>query len=271
MLQDIELLESESIFNGLRFPHKIKKVTQIVITDGQLSCLVDFCMWSLKAPAVALFLPGQVVESIEIDEDFAGFGMVVSQNFTDSLNLPVSLQERLFIKDTQFYSVSEEVIDVLSSVYRQVSSLIKQHDNPYKEEIIKHIFSAHYYGLGYYMHGIQSQPSTMTVQQEKCERFMSLVAENFKTQREIGFYADKLCVTSKYLSTMLKQETGMTALDWIEKHVVLYAKSCLSSTSMTIQEISDELDFPSQSVFGKYFKRVEGMSPKAYRQSLSKD
>ena len=121
------------------------------------------------------------------------------------------------------------------------------------------------------MHGLQSQPLTMTAQQEKCEKFMTLVAENFKTQRDIGFYADKLCVTSKYLSTMLKQETGMTALDWIEKHVVLYTKSCLSSTSMTIQEISDDLDFPSQSVFGKYFKRVEGISPKAYRQSLSKD
>ena len=228
-------------------------------------------MWSLKAPAVALFLPGQVVESIDLDEDFSGFGMVVSQNFTDSLNLPVSLQERLFIKDTQFYSVSPEVIDVLTSVYRQVSSLMKQPDNPYREEIIRHLFSAYYYGLGYYMHGLQSQPSTMTAQQEKCERFMSLVAENFKIHRDIGFYADKLCVTSKYLSTMLKQETGMTALDWIEKHVVLYAKSCLSSTSMTIQEISDDLDFPSQSVFGKYFKRVEGMSPKAYRQSLKSE
>ena len=271
MLQDIELLESGSILKGLRFPHKINKVTQIVITAGQFSCLVDFRMWSLKAPAVALFLPGQVVESIELDEDFSGFGMVMNPEFTDSLNLPVSLQERLFIKDTQFYSVSEEVLDALTSVYRQVSSLMNQPDNPYREEIIRHLFSAHYYGLGYYMHGLQSQPSAMTAQQEKCERFMSLVAENFKSQRDIGFYADKLCVTSKYLSTMLKQETGMTALDWIEKHVVLYAKSCLSSTSMTIQEISDELDFPSQSVFGKYFKRVEGMSPKAYRQSLSKD
>ena len=270
MLQDIELLESGSILKGLRFPHKIKKVTQIVITAGQLSCLVDFRMWSLKAPAVALFLPGQVVESIDLDVDFSGFGMVMNPEFTDSLNLPVSLQERLFIKDTQFYSVSEEVLDALSSVYRQVSSLMNQPDNPYREEIIRHLFSAHYYGLGYYMHGLQSQPSTMTAQQEKCEKFMSLLAENFKNHRDIGFYADKLCVTSKYLSTMLKQETGMTALDWIERHVVLYAKSCLSSTSMTIQEISDELDFPSQSVFGKYFKRVEGMSPKAYRQSLSR-
>ena len=60
----------------------------------------------------------------------------------------------------------------------------------------------------------------------------------------------------------------MTALEWIERYVVLYAKSCLSSTAMTIQQISDELDFPSQSVFGKYFKRVEGVSPKAYRLSL---
>ena len=170
--------------------------------------------------------------------------MVMNPEFTDSLNLPVSLQERLFIKDTQFYSVSEEVLDALSSVYRQVSSLMNHPDNPYREEIIRHLFSAHYYGLGYYMHGLQSQPSTMTAQQEKCEKFMSLLAENFKNQRDIGFYADKLCVTSKYLSTMLKQETGMTALDWIERHVVLYAKSCLSSTSMTIQEISDELDFP---------------------------
>ncbi|MBQ8811327.1 MAG: hypothetical protein IJZ70_03325, partial [Bacteroidales bacterium] len=207
MLQDIELLENESILKGLRFPHKIQKVTQIVITAGRFSCLVDFHMWSLNAPAVALFLPGQVVESLETDEEFVGFGMVLSQDFTDSLNLPVSLQERLFIKNTQFYSVTEEVLDALSSVYRQVSRLMKQPDNPYREEIIRHLFSAHYYGLGYYMHGLQSQPSTLTLQQEKCEMFMSLVAENFKIHRDIGFYADKLCVTSKYLSTMLKQET----------------------------------------------------------------
>ena len=83
MLQDIELLKNESILNGLRFPHKIQKVTQIVITAGRFSCLVDFRLWSLKAPAVALFLPGQVVESLETDEEFVGFGMVLSRDFTD--------------------------------------------------------------------------------------------------------------------------------------------------------------------------------------------
>ena len=79
MLQDIELLEKENILKGLRFPYKIQKVTQIVITAGRFSCLVNFHMWSLTAPAVALFLPGQVVESLETDEEFAGFGMVLSR------------------------------------------------------------------------------------------------------------------------------------------------------------------------------------------------
>ena len=271
MVGDIRLLENETILKGLRFPHKIDKVTQIVVTKGRFSCIVDFRTYSLDAPAVAIFLPGQVVESFETDEDFTGFGIMMSSDFTDSMNLPVSLQERLFIKNTQFYSISSEVVDVLSSVYRQVSSLIKQHDNPYKEDIIRHLFSAYYYGLGYYMHGLQSKPSSLTAQQEKCEKFMSLVSEHFKTEREIEFYANKLCVSKKYLSSLLKQETGMTALEWIERYVVLYAKSCLTSTTMTIQQISDELEFSSQSVFGKYFKRVEGVSPKAYRNSRRSD
>jgi AraC-like DNA-binding protein len=268
-MKDIELLENESIIRGLRFPHKIEKVTQIVITSGHLSCIVDFRHYSLKAPAVALLLPGQVIEMLEVDDEFAGAGMMISVQFTDSLNLPVSLSERLFLRNTQFYSISEEAIDAYMSCYKQVASIIKQEDNPYREQIIRHLFSAYYYGFGYYVHSTQPTATTMTNQEEICDRYIRLVAEHFKRQRDIGFYADKLCISNKYLSTLLKRNTGKTALEWIEMYVVLYAKSCLASTTMTIQQISDELDFPSQSVFGKYFKRVEGVSPKEYRQSLT--
>lgn len=265
---DIELLKNETILKGLRLPHKVDKVTQVVIASGEISCIVDFYSYTLKAPSMAIFFPGQVIESIEASDDFQGFGMVTSEAFTDSLNLPVSFQERLSYKSNHFYSLNQEGLEAFSNCYKMVESIMKQEEHPYREEIIRHLFSAYYYGLGYYVHNAQQQKSAMTGQQEICEKFISLVAEHFKEHREIGFYADRLCITNKYLSALLKQETGMTALEWIEKYVVLYAKSCLSSTSMTVQEISNELDFPSQSVFGKYFKRVEGMSPKAYRQSL---
>jgi AraC-like DNA-binding protein len=268
MIESIRLLENETIIKGLRFPHKIDQVTQVIITAGKFSCLVNFRHYTLEAPAMAIFLPGQVIERLEIDESFAGVGMIMSSEFTDSMNLPVSLKERLFIKNTQFYSISKEVIDAYMTCYRQVAGIIKQEDNPYREQIIKHLFSAYYYGLGYYVHSTPKESTTMTAQEQVCDKFINLVSNNFKQERDIGFYANKLCISNKYLSTLLKQHTGMTALEWIERYVVLYAKSCLSSTSMNIQQISDELLFPSQSVFGKYFKRVEGISPRAYRHYI---
>ena len=271
MTNDIILLENETLIQEMRFPYQFSMATQMVITSGSLRCVVDFRTYSLKAPAMAIFLRGQVIESLETDGEFAVFGMMMNQEFTTSLNLPVSLQEKLFIKNTQFHAISEQMMEAYMSCYRQVANIMKQEDNPYREQIIKHLFSAYYYGLGYYVHSTPSAPVTMTSQEQMCDRFIDLVSKNFKQERDIGFYANKLCISNKYLSTLLKQTTGMTALEWIERYVVLYAKSCLTSTMMTIQQISDELLFPSQSVFGKYFKRVEGISPRVYRQLQNGD
>ena len=268
MLNGLELIEGSTIIEGIRCPYRIDKVWQIVITKGEFTCDVDYRSYKLQAPAMAILLPDQVVRSISVSSDFEGFGMSFGIALTDSMALPVSLQERLFIKSTHFYSITEEVIDAFVSCYKQVSGIMRQESNPYREEIIKHLFSAHYYGLGYYIHGLQSAPTTMTRQQELCDRFITLLSSHFKTHREIDFYADRLCVTNKYLSLLLKRETGHTALGWIERYTVDYIKSCIESTTMTIQQISDELHFPSQSVLGKYFKRVEGISPNTYRKSL---
>ena len=266
MTNNIILLENETLIREMRFPYQFSMATQMVITSGSLRCVVDFRTYSLTAPAMAIFLRGQVIESLETDGEFAVFGMMIGHEFISSMNLPVSLQEKLFIKNTQFHTISEQGMEAYMSCYRQVASIMRQKDNPYREQIIKHLFSAYYYSLGYYVHGKPSAPVTMSLQEQTCDRFIDLVSKNFKQERDIGFYANKLCISNKYLSTLLKQTTGMTALEWIERYVVLYAKSCLTSTTMTIQQISDELLFPSQSVFGKYFKRVEGISPRAYRQ-----
>ena len=95
--------------------------------------------------------------------------------------------------------------------------------------------------------------------------FYNLILQYYKDSREVGFYAKKLCLTPKYLSVIIKEFTGNSALGWINDYVILEAKSLLKSTNMTIQQISDELNFPSQSFFGKYFKRLVGVSPKVYR------
>ena len=67
-------------------------------------------------------------------------------------------------------------------------------------------------------------------------------------------------------STIIKRVSRKTAAEWIDDYVTLEAKALLKSTNLTIQQISDELNFPSQSFFGKYFKRITGLSPKEYRE-----
>ena len=82
-------------------------------------------------------------------------------------------------------------------------------------------------------------------------------------ERSIQFYADKMCLTPKYISGMIKTYSGKCALDWINDYVVIEAKMMLRYT--TVQEISNSLNFPTQSAFGKYFKQQVGVGPKQYR------
>ncbi len=89
------------------------------------------------------------------------------------------------------------------------------------------------------------------------------------TERSVTFYADKLFVTPKHLSAVLKEISEKTAGEWIDLRVILEAKLLLRSTGLNIQEISTKLNFANQSFFGKYFKHLTGMSPRDYRAKLS--
>ena len=87
-----------------------------------------------------------------------------------------------------------------------------------------------------------------------------------KEKRSVSYYADKMFLTAKHLSTVVKEISGKTAGEWIDSLVVLEAKALLKSSELSIQEIADELHFANQSFFGKYFKHHTGMSPKEYRR-----
>lgn len=99
------------------------------------------------------------------------------------------------------------------------------------------------------------------------ERFIRLVTEFHGTERGVAFYAEKLGLTPKYLSRLVRQASGRSAPDWIDSFVILDAKNLLKNTSSTVKEIVWSLHFPSQSVFCKFFKHHTGMTPSEYRNS----
>jgi len=117
------------------------------------------------------------------------------------------------------------------------------------------------------------QPRTDTagsgIYSKLTESFLSLVERDYRDHREISYYARELDRNAKYLSRHIKEQTGRNASEWIGRCVVLDAEAQLLSTHKSIAEISDSLGFPTQSFFGKYFKRINGVSPKEFRKSQS--
>ena len=94
--------------------------------------------------------------------------------------------------------------------------------------------------------------------------FLELLNEYSTTNREVQFYAEKLGITPKYLSAVTIEYSGKNASCWIDEYVITKAKSLLREQKYNIKFVSEELNFPSQSFFGRYFKRITGMSPKQF-------
>ncbi len=97
--------------------------------------------------------------------------------------------------------------------------------------------------------------------------FMHLLQEYYRSERSVGFYASKLCISPKYLSLLVREATGQTAAAIIDRFVINEAKNLLRFSGLTIQQVSYKLNFPNQSAFGKYFKHLTGYSPTTFRSN----
>ncbi len=97
--------------------------------------------------------------------------------------------------------------------------------------------------------------------------FVRLVRKYFRSEHSVRFYADRLCISPKYLSLVVKECTGRSAAEIIDEHLLLEAKNLLRFSGKNIQQVAYELNFSNQSSFGKYFKHLTGLSPSEFQNS----
>lgn len=101
-------------------------------------------------------------------------------------------------------------------------------------------------------------------------RFLKLTEKNYDRERSVAFYADKLCISAKYLSAIVKQMSGMTAQQHIFKAIIRRSIFLMNNTDMSIKQISDSFHFPNPSAFGTFFKKHTDMSPRTFREKNKK-
>lgn len=271
--EDILLIKDA---NGLRAdkflgknPFKLDMSMAIIYDRGEAVSKINMKEYHIKAPAVMIMMHGQTIEPISYSEDLKSRAIAMSPSFTD----------RLFTNTTEIeaHSLYTSILNnplinfemdqnVFSQYYDLLLNVAKSPKEEFKIQSAQHLTLAMFYGYSHMLHNVSVNNKGTTRQEEIYNKFIDVLGEHYKTARDIGYYADKLCITAKHLSQVVKEVTGQTALEIIEEYVLTECKALLLSTTMSIQEISNELNFPSQSVFGKYFKRLTGMSPKAYRR-----
>lgn len=249
-------------------PFKVDTTTAVLCLKGSMAGSVNLEKYTLTAPGLLIILSNQILQNEHISDDFSGHFIIMSSRFLNSLTFETNDRLPLFrtIRENPVIPIEPSDIDHLLGYFSLLQQSIKMKDIPNRFDIAKHLIMALFYRLSNQYHKLP-EANKKTKQEILVDNFIKLVKTYYKEQRGMEFYADKLNLTPKYLSKVIKETTGKSANDWIDSHVILEAKALLKSTNMSIQQISDELNFPSQSFFGKYFKREVGMSPKEYEKS----
>lgn len=262
--------KSSDYLDMMRRPHKFDVFLIVNHISGAVKFKIDMEEYEvLNGGNIIHCSPGHIVSVESISADFDAHVLIMSNSFIESLlvYLNGSIPFRFDMHRQNVVECSEPDMQMQNLFVKAVRFAISDKKNPYRLALVQHVIMAIFYASDKYRRSLaNNNDSGRTNADVLTKQFMEIVQKHFRKERQLKFYADALCITPRYLSRVVKECTGSSAADWIERYVVLEARALLKSTTMTIQQISDELNFPSQTFFGKYFKRRVGMSPKDYRR-----
>lgn len=267
--QDFWMLENigPAMLKSLTEPVKFAATTWIIVNKGSGKADLNLVSHEISAPAFVSIRSTQIMQPTYLSPDFSASVIVMSKRFSDNLFMMMNNSPLAGVASRHpVVSIPADVYPKFLESIKALMEISKDTTNPYGSQALLHQMLTFLYRDGYkcfepYKDELLSKQGRMS------DQFLALVQENFRSQRFLEFYASKLEVTPKHLSRTVKKQTGNTAVEWIERYVILEAKVLLKSSNLNIQQIADELSFPSQSFFGKYFKKLTGMSPKEFRNS----
>lgn len=247
-------------------PLKLSFTMMLVCVEGEMEVQLNLITHILRAGEMLMVHEGTVVLVLRMDPMIR----LVSIGFTRKhlMSLPPSrivnkFLERLY--ESPVISLSENDISDILSVYRVINARLAKPDFKFKTEMV-------WSGLQSIGCIILDSLSDNVAADSKPGRkqvivkdFIYLVGKYASVYRDISFYARKLCISSKYLGQIVAEVSGETPRKWICRQVILEAKALLDDPSLTVQQVSEALNFPNQSFFGTFFRQHTGISPKDYR------
>ena len=239
--------------------------------EGEVSLVSNMQQYHMKKNDVIFMKSGLFAEVTHISHDISFVLIAMDEKFYFPIfNGFVMSELQKDMITSPICHLSDFCINECISLYKLLKERLKSHmDDLLQGEIAKgYLQSIAFIVYSQYikaLHPEKIQPLNVSRQQDLFNRFMELLQENYTHERNINFYAGKLCVTPRYLSRVIRDISGNFAGEHIDLFVIAEAKQLLRSKEYTILQISEMLNFTSQSLFGRYFKKFTGYAPKEYQ------
>lgn len=239
-----------------------------VCLHGHATVKLNLAEYHVPAHSLVTFMPDHILHGYSSSPDFKGIFVAIRKQFAQEMlpDLHSVLPMIMSFKSMPVISLSDAETESLHDFHTFLWKRIKQERGEYRRNVIQGLLQSMLYEvLSIYKEHYNYVASRRSHNEDIFYNFVTLVEQNFRQSRSVKFYADRMFITPKHLTTVVKAVSGRTASDWIDNFVILAAKVMLQSSSRTVQEISCDLNFANQSFFGKYFKQRVGQSPSEFR------
>lgn len=278
LLSGIDILLKDSFYISVNvkhipltsYPSYIKFGLIGLCTRGNICVSVYPYEHVVEEDSLLILLPGELVALKSVSPDFSMNVMLLSSDFLNDIYSGIcTISPYFFIyMRSHFWN---ELSDNQLLDFENYFSLLKgqmESENPYKKDSLIHLLRFFYLGLyNHYRMTLSGMKNIYEYNRKEklAYDFSLLVVEYYRTEREVAFYAGKLCITSKYLSMVIKEVSGKAPKEWITEYIILEIKALLRSSNLNIQEIALRTNFSNQSSLARFFKKHTGMSPLQYR------
>ncbi|MDR1602548.1 MAG: helix-turn-helix domain-containing protein [Tannerella sp.] len=253
-------------------PSRHEALTLLGVMAGELGISVDYSPYRIPANGIVWIMPTHIMQVTDIAHGTKVWMLHLTKLFIDN-NIQKRFGDTPMISYMQLkkypYSLFEpEEFKLLYEHLQTIRDKFKLNAHSFQKEVVKTFLKAFALDMAHFFFRKKDNffVPQLTRKEELFSDFLLLLKEHCKSQHEVSFYAGKLCITPQYLSLILKEQSGHSASQWIQNALVVEAKRMLKMPRTTIQKVADDLNFPDQSAFGKFFRKHTGFSPLAFRK-----
>lgn len=267
----------ESKMDIIEYPCRFHGYMAFFCIKGEFEVEINLKKFTIRKDSMFIYTPGNIVRVTNIDpreKESVHFVVVaISEDLMSSTRFDFSklYNESLRLLESPCVVINENEREL----YRKYFDLIQEVSKmrmPNMRESVTALISSIFYLMGAMWTDRLTEAKKnggnemSTRSRIVLEDFLLLVRDYHTKERSLSFYADKLYLTPKYLSKLIKSVSGKSAHEWIDSFVILEAKNLLKYSDMSIKSIVYELNFPNQTTFYRFFKTKTGMTPSEYRK-----